>query len=152
VDVGASALAVGSIQFPPDSGLFHARGSRGERRSEAGSRAPSRPKKANSPAGPRVEAPSSSRLTGILRSPSDSRNGTSGRGSAAFQPRLELQLASSFSKWPRHPISRDQKTCRPASESPRLLFVGRGRRRTSEWVELCEPVFSSSLSRWAGVR
>jgi hypothetical protein len=45
---------------------------------------------------PPAEALTSSRLTAILRPGSDSRNATFGRGSSAFQPRLELPRLLTF--------------------------------------------------------
>jgi hypothetical protein len=94
-------LAVGPHQPPLTPASFSA-GSR-SKESEEGSkerrlshRCDSLDRLAHPQARPPAEAPSPSHLTSILQSPSDSLNGTFGRGSAAFQPPLDLQAAYSL--------------------------------------------------------
>jgi hypothetical protein len=89
-------LAVGPHQPPLTPASFSA-GSR-SKESEEGSkerrlshRCDSLDRLAHPQARPPAEAPSPSHLTSILQSPSDSRNGTFGRGSAAFQPPLDCR-------------------------------------------------------------
>jgi hypothetical protein len=101
-EAGASALASASSQLRvTPASLIEAAG---VEESEEGSKGKtSLPTAATPSAGwlipqdwPPAEAPTSSRLTGILRPGSDSRNATIGRGSSAFQPRLELPRLLTF--------------------------------------------------------
>jgi len=135
VEVGASALAEGSIQLPlTPASLSRAR--RSEREARQGARKsvslkwphsldrlPHPPGQATGWRPPRPRS-----LTGILRSLSDSRHRTSDRVSAAFPPRLELQLRQSTrsfpsgspplasgTMWSAMPISRPPRTSMPIS-------------------------------------